>query len=77
MHRDMLLVLPSLLAGALASYIPEISSTLQNILRNTDKSDSYQYPTDFTRGIIPVSSILGFCEVEMLTAGRVESVSFA
>jgi hypothetical protein len=26
---------------------------LQNILMNTDKSDRYHYPTDFTREIIP------------------------
>ena len=54
MHRTMLLVLPSLLAGALASYTSDINRPLQNILKNTDKSDRYQYPTDFTRGIIPV-----------------------
>lgn len=31
-----------------------ISSELQNILQNTDKSNAYTYPTDLTRGIIPV-----------------------
>jgi hypothetical protein len=50
----MLLALPSLLAVALASYDPDISGALQNILKNTDRSTRYQYPTDFTRGIIPV-----------------------
>ncbi|KAL5116618.1 hypothetical protein ACEQ8H_005496 [Pleosporales sp. CAS-2024a] len=29
------------------------SGALQNILLNTDKSDKYHYPTDFTREIIP------------------------
>ncbi|OAP61637.1 hypothetical protein AYL99_03840 [Fonsecaea erecta] len=31
----------------------DISTTLQNILANTQKSDGYTYPTDLTRGIIP------------------------
>jgi hypothetical protein len=53
MRYDMLLALHSLLAGALASYASD-PGALQNILRNTDKSDRYQYPTDFTRDIIPV-----------------------
>ncbi|KAF2113550.1 hypothetical protein BDV96DRAFT_495834 [Lophiotrema nucula] len=43
----------ALLAGALASKVPDVSSTLQNILKNTDGSNKYTYPTDFTRGIIP------------------------
>ncbi|ODH51054.1 hypothetical protein GX48_02839 [Paracoccidioides brasiliensis] len=30
------------------------SSSLQNILKNTDRSDLYGYPTDLTRGIIPI-----------------------
>ncbi|KAK2744767.1 hypothetical protein FQN55_006523 [Onygenales sp. PD_40] len=30
------------------------SSALQNILKNTDRSDLYGYPTDLTRGIIPI-----------------------
>ncbi|KAK3079967.1 hypothetical protein LTS18_003481 [Coniosporium uncinatum] len=33
--------------------IPDVSSSLQNVLRNTHRSDLYSYPTDFTRGIIP------------------------
>lgn len=33
------------------------SGALQNILRNTHRSDEYEYPTDFTRDISPV----GFC----------------
>ncbi len=35
----------------------DIGSTLQNILANTQKSDAYTYPTDLTRGIMPVSHI--------------------
>lgn len=34
----------------------DISTTLQNILANTQNSDGYTYPTDLTRGIVPVSS---------------------
>lgn len=30
------------------------SAKLQNILKNTDKSPAYDYPTDLTRDIIPV-----------------------
>ncbi|KAG5305189.1 PI-PLCc_GDPD_SF superfamily domain-containing protein [Histoplasma capsulatum G186AR] len=30
------------------------SPALQNILKNTDQSDLYGYPTDLTRGIIPI-----------------------
>jgi hypothetical protein len=30
------------------------SSTLQNILKNTEHTNRYSYPTDFTRGILPV-----------------------
>ncbi|OJD33467.1 altered inheritance of mitochondria protein [Diplodia corticola] len=36
-----------------AAAIPDVSSTLQNILQNTHGSDLYTYPTDLTRGIIP------------------------
>ena len=36
---------------------PDISSTLQNILANTDRSDLYTYPTDLTREIVPVGII--------------------
>ena len=31
----------------------DISTTLQNILANTDNNDGYTYPTDITRGIMP------------------------
>lgn len=48
-------VLGLLVAAALAVAIPpDVSSGLQNILRNTHKSKAYTYPTDLTRGIIPV-----------------------
>lgn len=33
--------------------MPHASDALQNILKNTDGSNNYKYPTDFTRGIIP------------------------
>ncbi|KAL3481811.1 hypothetical protein BJX99DRAFT_218270 [Aspergillus californicus] len=32
----------------------EAPSELQSILRNTHKSSAYGYPTDFTRGILPI-----------------------
>lgn len=35
-----------------------ISYELQNILKNTHGSNAYEYPTDLTRDIIPVSSDL-------------------
>lgn len=38
-----------------SSQYPDVSSSLQNILDNTHGSDLYTYPTDLTRGIIPVS----------------------
>ncbi|KAF2462770.1 uncharacterized protein BDR25DRAFT_308150 [Lindgomyces ingoldianus] len=40
-------------SGTIASSIPDVSGTLQNILKNTDNSNKYTYPTDLTRGIIP------------------------
>ena len=47
--RSAALSLPALLTGTIAAY----SDQLQNILQNTDKSDKYHYPTDFTREILP------------------------
>lgn len=41
------LVLPGTAAG--------MSSELQSVLKNTHRGDEYKYPTDFTRGIMPVS----------------------
>jgi hypothetical protein len=54
-----------LLAGAsvaVAAPLPESATAqgldipfeLQNILRNTDGSSAYTYPTSLTRGIVPV-----------------------
>ncbi|KAH8731891.1 hypothetical protein GQ44DRAFT_603521 [Phaeosphaeriaceae sp. PMI808] len=43
------LPLTALFAGSFASY----SDALQNILMNTDRSNKYHYPTDFTRDIPP------------------------
>ncbi|MCJ1313017.1 hypothetical protein MMC25_006693 [Agyrium rufum] len=51
-------IIAAALAGCAALAVataPDVSSTLQNILANTDKSDLYTYPTDLTRGIVPVS----------------------
>lgn len=62
------LVAASLVSSSVASLSPE----LQNILQNTHKSNEYAYPTDFTRGIIPVSATSsGRCRVDYwkLTAG--------
>lgn len=52
--------LQSLFAGAIfaagvVAVPPDVSRSLQNILANTDKSNAYTYPTDLTRGIVPVS----------------------
>ncbi|KAF1994863.1 hypothetical protein P154DRAFT_475301 [Amniculicola lignicola CBS 123094] len=47
------IIIASLLVGVFAAAIPDVSSTLQNILKNTDRSDKYTYPTDLTRGILP------------------------
>lgn len=46
-----------------AAAIPDVSGTLQNILQNTHNSDLYTYPTDLTRGIIPVriDFVTSFC----------------
>lgn len=44
--------------GGLVGAAPsDVTSTLQNILANTHQSEGYKYPTDLTRGIIPVSSL--------------------
>ncbi|KAI9822534.1 MAG: hypothetical protein M1827_000253 [Pycnora praestabilis] len=38
---------------AASAIAPDVSSTLSNILANTDQSPLYTYPTDLTRGIVP------------------------
>jgi hypothetical protein len=53
--RASLFALPSLVAGLITPYAAgERSDALQNILKNSDNTNKYKYPTDFTRGIIPV-----------------------
>ena len=47
---------------------PDISSTLQNILANTDRSGLYTYPTDLTREIVPVGFILLCCDTSLRPA---------
>lgn len=46
--RSFAFALPALFTGSFA-----YSEALQNILKNTEKSDKYTYPTDFTRDIVP------------------------
>lgn len=43
------------IAGAFVSAVVGISPEFQNVLQNTHRSNEYEYPTDFTRGIMPVS----------------------
>jgi len=58
MHRS--LHLPALLLASHVVAAPvqnhNLPSTLQNILANTDGSNLYTYPTDLTRGIVPISA---------------------
>ncbi|KZM27083.1 uncharacterized protein EKO05_0010089 [Ascochyta rabiei] len=51
--RSFLLAFPALVTAYLAYAPAEASGALQNILKNTDKTDKYRYPTDFTRDIEP------------------------
>jgi hypothetical protein len=46
------LLSPGLAAGT--------SAELQSVLKNTHGSNEYGYPTDFTRGIMPVGSTLSY-----------------
>lgn len=48
------------IAGAFVSAAAGISPEFQNVLQNTHKSNEYGYPTDFTRGIMPVSPVFLF-----------------
>jgi hypothetical protein len=45
-----LLALPEMVLG--------LPTGLQNVLQNTHRSKEYEYPTDFTRGIVPVSFLI-------------------
>ncbi|KAF1954162.1 hypothetical protein CC80DRAFT_537022 [Byssothecium circinans] len=51
--RASFIAIPCVLLGSTALAYPDVSGILQNILKNTEKTDKYSYPTDFTRGIIP------------------------
>lgn len=42
--------------GLLASSAAAVAPKFQNILQNTHRSNEYGYPTDLTRGIMPVSA---------------------
>jgi hypothetical protein len=52
--RASILAFPALVTALITPYAGERSDALQNILKNTDNANKYKYPTDFTRGIIPV-----------------------
>jgi hypothetical protein len=74
--RASLFTFPSLVAGFIAPYAAgERSDALQNILKNSDNTNKYKYPTDFTRGIIPVccNGIIGATLLE--THARLETFS--
>lgn len=67
------------LVAAVPASVPQldISATLQNILANTDNSPSYTYPTDLTRGIIPVCNYsLSNLAVRLTKPGITESNPF-
>lgn len=53
--RSFALAFPALVTAYLAYAPSDASGALQNILKNTDRTDKYRYPTDFTRDIEPVS----------------------
>ena len=56
-----LLIWASLFVAApTAASPPDVSASLQNILANTHQSDAYQYPTDLTRGIVPVGAVVAY-----------------
>ena len=56
MKLDFLLPQALLFAAAAATPLQDVdvSTTLQNILANTNNNPGYTYPTDLTRGIVPV-----------------------
>ncbi|KAF9691415.1 hypothetical protein EKO04_010671 [Ascochyta lentis] len=51
--RSFVLAFPALVTAYLVYAPAEASGALQNILKNTDRTDKYRYPTDFTRDIEP------------------------
>lgn len=58
--RSLAFALPALVTAYVAYAPAEGASALQKgalqyILENTEKTNKYRYPTDFTRGIEPVS----------------------
>lgn len=59
----MVIQLQSLLAlgGVLVSSAAGIAMEFQNVLQNTHRGTEYNYPTDFTRGIMPVGFSFLFC----------------
>lgn len=67
-----LAVSAGLLIGSVAA--TPISSSLQNILKNTHDSPAYEYPTDLTKGIVPVSFAL--VAVTVVNGGDAKSLGF-
>ncbi|GES64179.1 altered inheritance of mitochondria protein 6 homolog ARB_06966 [Aspergillus terreus] len=49
-----LLVVASAASLVLSGTAAGMSSELQSVLKNTHRGDEYKYPTDFTRGIMPI-----------------------
>ena len=49
----------SCLVVLVSTTAPDVSSGLQSILSNTGGNRLYTYPTDLTRGVIPVSPLHG------------------
>jgi hypothetical protein len=50
-------IVVALVAGPVPA-IGAITSSLQSILKNTHGSNEYEYPTDLTRNLLPVSTYL-------------------
>lgn len=54
----LMLFLTGIVVALFAGPVPgAITSSLQSILKNTHGSNEYEYPTDLTRDILPVSNI--------------------
>lgn len=58
------------LAIRAAATSPELSSSFQNILSNVNNNPLYNYPTDLTQGIVPVSPLLNQSEILANTASQ-------